>query len=257
MKTLALAAFAALGASVLIPAVRADDLDNKTTIKVNETILIPGRTLTPGTYVMKLLPSFTNRNIVQIYNEDQSRLQATILAVNNHRLEPKDKTVLTYWETPSGSPPALRAWFAPGDNYGQEFAYPKKIADELARANNNARVPTYADDAQVDSSPKLLENIAVTNTEEDIDAPRGQSPARVEQSAAPARPNTVFAQETPVNRAPSEEILLAQNQPPAPPVAPNPAADELPQTASSLGWVLAIGLMMLSTAALVSYSRKA
>ena len=49
----------------------------------------------------------------------------TILAIPNYRLQPTGKTVFTFWETPPGQPKALRAWFYPGDNFGQEFAYPK------------------------------------------------------------------------------------------------------------------------------------
>src|SRR3989440_7789559 len=113
----------------------ADEWDKKTNITVNETIMIPGKTLPPGKYVMKLMNSPSDRHIVQIFNEDQTELQATILAFNNYKLTPSDKTELTYWETPAGSPPALRAWFYPGDNFGQEFAYPKDMAEKNSAPN--------------------------------------------------------------------------------------------------------------------------
>lgn len=255
MKTLAFATATVLGFAVLVPHIHADEFDNKTTIRVNETILIPGRTLTPGTYVMKLMPSFTNRNIVQIFNEDQSQLQATILAINNYRLRPSDKTVLQYWETPSGAPPALRAWFAPGENYGQEFAYPKKMADELARTNNNARVPSYPDTTQVGVGG--ADKIEVDNVGSGAAPP---TPAAVKQleppPATPVKPaNDILAQQQ--SGRPSE-ILLAQNQPPPPSARESSnAAAELPQTATSLGWVLAIGIVLLSGAAALRYARSA
>ncbi|MEP6963228.1 MAG: hypothetical protein ABI995_14195, partial [Acidobacteriota bacterium] len=143
-KTLLGIAAAACLIGIVAPSVmKADEFDKKTTITVNQSILVPGKTLPPGKYVMKLANVTANRHVVQIFNEDQSQLQATILAFNNYRLNPTDKTVLTYWETPAGSPPALRAWFWPGDNYGQEFAYPKAQAEILSRANRNANVPQY------------------------------------------------------------------------------------------------------------------
>ncbi len=37
-----------------------------------------------------------------------------------------------YWEVAAGQPQALRAWFYPGDNFGQEFAYPKQEAVQIA-----------------------------------------------------------------------------------------------------------------------------
>ena len=55
-----------------------------------------------------------------------------ILALPNYRLVPKGKTVLQYWETPPGQPRAMRAWFFPGDNVGQEFIYPKSEASQIA-----------------------------------------------------------------------------------------------------------------------------
>ena len=52
----------------------------------------------------------------------------------NYRLQPTGNTVFQYWEVPAGQPRALRAWFYPGDNFGQEFAYPKQTAAQIAAA---------------------------------------------------------------------------------------------------------------------------
>jgi len=40
---------------------------------------------------------------------------------------PPSKNELGFWETPAGRPRAVRSWFYPGDNYGQEFAYPQNF----------------------------------------------------------------------------------------------------------------------------------
>jgi hypothetical protein len=61
---------------------------------------------------------------------------ATILAIPNYRLESTDKTVITFRERQAGEPEALRAWFYPGRNWGEEFVYPKAKAMELAKAAN-------------------------------------------------------------------------------------------------------------------------
>lgn len=115
----------------------------RTEITVNETVLVPGKELPPGKYVLKVMNATANRHIVQIYNEDQTQLQTTILAIPNERVQRTENTVLTYWETPAGVPPALRAWFYPGDTYGQEFAYPKEMAERIVQANKDAQVPSY------------------------------------------------------------------------------------------------------------------
>ena len=50
----------------------------------------------------------------------------------------------TFWETPADQPTAVRAWFYPGDNFGQEFAYPKAKAQQLALVTHE-EVPTLTD----------------------------------------------------------------------------------------------------------------
>src|SRR5688572_15354606 len=113
---------------------------NKTTrVTFSQPVEIPGisaQVLPAGTYVFRLLDSLSDRHIVQIFSEDQSRLYANILAIPNYRLRPTDKTVMTFTERSAGSPQAIRAWFYPGDNSGQEFVYPKARAVELAKITN-------------------------------------------------------------------------------------------------------------------------
>jgi len=102
---------------------------------------IPGisaQVLPAGTYVFRLMDSPSDRHIVQILNKDETHLYANILAIPNWRLKPTDKTVMTFAERAAGEPQAIRAWFYPGDNFGQEFVYPKKKAVELAKV---AKVP--------------------------------------------------------------------------------------------------------------------
>ena len=64
-----------------------------------------------------------DRHIVLIYSADGTHLVTKVMAVPNLRLRPTGKTVFQFWETPAGQPKALRAWFYPGDNFGQEFVY--------------------------------------------------------------------------------------------------------------------------------------
>ena len=40
---------------------------------------------------------------------------------------------MTFRERAAGEPQAIRSWFYPGDNFGQEFVYPKMRAIELAK----------------------------------------------------------------------------------------------------------------------------
>jgi hypothetical protein len=113
--------------------------NKKTIVTFSQPVEIPGvgaQVLPAGKYVFKLMDSLSDRNIVQIFNEDQTQVYATILAIPNYRLRATDKTVMTFRERPAGSPEALRAWFYPGANWGQEFVYPKTRAIELAKLTN-------------------------------------------------------------------------------------------------------------------------
>jgi LPXTG-motif cell wall-anchored protein len=122
-----------LGA-LIVPKARADEWDKKTTLTFNEPVQVPGTTLSAGTYVFKLADS-SDRTIVQIWNEDETRLITTILAIADYRAKTPDKTIVSFDERPVGQPEALKAWFYPGDNSGVEFVYPKQRATELVQAN--------------------------------------------------------------------------------------------------------------------------
>jgi len=117
----------------------AQTFNKRTTVTFNEPVEIPGvdaQVLPAGVYVFRLLDSLSDRHIVQVFNRDESRIYATILAIPNFRLRATDKTVMTFAERAEGDPQAIRAWFYPGDNWGQEFVYPKKRALQLAKLTN-------------------------------------------------------------------------------------------------------------------------
>ncbi len=124
--------------AMFTPAAKADDWNRKTTITFSGPVEIPGvhlagwGVLPAGTYVFKILNSQTDRHIVQIFNKDESVCYATIMAIPNFRLKATDKTVVTFRERPAGQPEALRAWFYPGRQWGEEFVYPKAKALAIA-----------------------------------------------------------------------------------------------------------------------------
>ena len=125
----------------LLPMAAADEWNNRTMVTFSAPVEVPGvgaQTLPAGTYLFKLMDSPSDRNIVQIFNEDGTHLYTTVLAIPNYRLRATDKTVITFRERAEGQPEALRAWFYPGANWGQEFVYPK--AKEIGRASCRERV---------------------------------------------------------------------------------------------------------------------
>src|SRR5512141_1464117 len=141
----------ALMGAVFTPGAKADEWNRKTVITFSGPVEIPGvhlkgwGVLPAGTYVFKILDSQADRHIVQIFRKDETKVYATILAIPNYRLRATDKTVITFRERPAGQPEALRAWFYPGRNWGEEFVYPKAKAMELAKITNTPVLYATAD----------------------------------------------------------------------------------------------------------------
>jgi LPXTG-motif cell wall-anchored protein len=162
-----LLALTLFGATVLSSA-RADTWDKKTVVTFNQAVEVPGKVLPAGTYTFQLLDSPSDRHIVQIFNADGTHIIATILAINNYRLEPTGDTVMKFSERPGDSPEALRAWFYPGDNFGQEFVYPKVRAIQLAQTTK-VIVPAVAVDTLDDNTIKTVPIVAVTPDQKEVE----------------------------------------------------------------------------------------
>jgi LPXTG-motif cell wall-anchored protein len=256
LKTLAFVAVVGIaGAGFAV----ADQWDKKTTITIDEPVQLPTTTLQPGTYVIKLVEtSAANRHTVQFFDKDEKHVVTTILAIPNERVRPTGKSVFAFWETPAGQPKALRAWFYPGDNFGQEFAYPKDEAARISARNSNVTVPI---------NDEKTADVTTAAAAEPAPAPTAPAPAAAPASVATSEPAPVAAEPAP---APAPvEVAAAQQPPPAavdtssdaqrvtPTPAPTPAADTLPQTASNMPLFGLIGLLSLAAALAlkVAYNR--
>jgi hypothetical protein len=135
----------------------------------NEPVEIPGQMLSAGTYWFALMDSQSDRNIVQIWNEDRSHLIATVFTVSDYRFQPTDKTVVNFEERPGDQTEAIQAWFYPGENFGHEFVYPKTQAISLAQQTQQP-VLSMPDEAATDTAPASEPSIdAVTGSGNEIE----------------------------------------------------------------------------------------
>jgi hypothetical protein len=140
------------------PKAKADEWNQKTTVTFSEPFEVPGvgqHLLPAGTYVFKLLDSLSDRHIVQIFNQDETHVFTTILAIPDYRLKATDKTVMTFREAPAGQPQSLKAWFYPGREWGDHFVYERPRAIELAKENDETVLSTPAalEDDTLKSAP--------------------------------------------------------------------------------------------------------
>jgi len=124
--------------AMLMPSARADEWNKQTFLTFSGPVQVPGATLPAGTYMFKLADLQGNRHIVQIFDKDGTKLYTTILAIPDQRVEPSDKPVVMFGETPAGTPAAIKAWFYPGDTIGDEFVYPRREAVQIARSTHQS-----------------------------------------------------------------------------------------------------------------------
>ena len=137
----------------VLPSAKAGEWNRKTIVTFSAPVEVPGvgaQTLPAGTYVFKIFDSQSDRHIVQIFNKEKTHVFTTILAIPNYRLHATDKTVITFRERPAGQPEALRAWFYPGREWGEEFVYAKPRAIELAKEVNE---PVLATPVELAAAP--------------------------------------------------------------------------------------------------------
>ncbi len=252
------AAGCAIAACLATPTVRASEWDKKTTVTFNTPVEVPGAVLQPGKYVMRLVDLPASRHLVQFMNDRENHVFTTAMAIPASRTEASDQTKITFYEMPAGQPEAMKAWFYPGDTWGQEFAYPKDRARLLSSATHET-VPSTdlvsrgATEPQAavaaDNSGSTAAATGSLNT-----APDSNTPGNLTATAAePAEGQAAVAGSVAANAADpsaSEDSdrpqLIAQNNAPEPPAPADPNQPALPKTATETAAFALIGLSAIA-----------
>jgi hypothetical protein len=239
MKTLkSLALVFGVGLFLLAVGLNADEWDKKTIISFSGPVQVADTQLPAGTYVFKLANT-ADRHIVQIFNQDETQIIATIMATPDYRLTPTDNTVIKFAETSNGSEASgilpvggipIKEWFYPGDGSGEEFRV--KPEEDLAAAQ----------------TPDTPESAPAA-----VSAPATQSaPAPTPQVEAPQQPaSTPEATAPPVDE---QADSAAQDATPqtgqtAPAADQQAAPTDLPKTASQMPLAGLIGVIALAAGA--------
>lgn len=224
-----------LGAAAL-PTAKGDEWDKKTIVTFSGRVKVEDTTLPAGTYVFKLADSSADRHIVQIFNQDETHIYATILAMPAYRLKPADNTVVKFSERSSSGitqesqlPPEgvpIKLWFYPGDNFGQEFR-----VQPVSMTTAGAAAGPAATESKAESAPTPNAQAAEEPAQEAQEATPEQSSSTEQASSGTQQPSSTAAQE------PSSST----NEQAAP--------RSLPKTASNLPLVGLLGLFSLGGAA--------
>jgi len=184
----------------LAPVARADEWNKETIVTFSGPVQVPGKILDAGTYVFKLADNQSDRDIVQIFTEDQTHLVTTILAIPGYTVVTPDKPVINLEERQAGSPEAVKSWFYPGENYGFEFVYPKEAMHVAANSAPPAPMTTTSENT---TPEKTMAMPAPPDVEPDAQDNPQPEPALTAQNEEPA----VVAQETPVQTEQAPESM--------------------------------------------------
>jgi hypothetical protein len=210
--------------------------NKKTKVTFSGPVQVPNVNLPAGTYIFKLVSSDSNRHVVQITNEREDRVFATILAIPDYRLSATSRTVMYFTERASGSPQAVKSWFYPGDNFGQRFVYPKVEATKMA-VEYKQPVPAV----EYRPAPAAADP-----------APAAVAAAEV-VTATPQKTETQYVAQA-FQQTDAQDTAGADGEPVRAAEAP---AAALPQTASSIHLMMLLGMLLLAVAmaSRVAYKR--
>jgi len=233
---------------------RGDEWDWQTHFTANQPIEVPGMVLDANkTYLIRLLPGATSRQVVQIFTENRMQHLATFQAISETRPRPVEETTFEFMEVPAGNPVPIRSWFYPGRMTGLEFLYSndqrEKIAGYVDRTAADTRLASVSTEDQealsegvaIDQAP--AEEIAVVETP----APIVEENQGVEEdfALAPAPIETADTLETePVQTA---QVLTTEQ-----PVL----GRELPATAGALPLLALLGALSTGLGMGVHFARR-
>jgi hypothetical protein len=187
------------------------------TVKVDlpYTVHIGDKTLEPGNYVIKELPSQDKSRVLVIYGNDGMTFEASAMTIPTYRVDTPDQTTVSLHHFTNDY--YFDKVTIQGKNYGYEFPLPNSVKER---------------------EKERQEPISVAATYQAQPAPPQQA------AAPPAEPQPEVAQAAP---QPQAEVAQAQPEPEAQPEAPPQEAAPAPQPApeanrelptTSAGWLM-------------------
>ena len=208
--------------------------EKKSTLTISTPLEVPGATLEPGTYVVKLVDTQSNRNVVTFTSVDEKKVFATAIATPHGAASDPRHTTFVFYATADGATKALRTWYAPNDRNGQDFVYaPDRAAALRKMANTDVPALTAEQERELSPAPAPV-------------------PAAVVTDAEPVRP--VVAPVAPAPMAPKTMAAGDSDSAPATMIAD---ASTLPRTAGRTPLLLVAGFAALALAAAIRFSGRA
>jgi hypothetical protein len=230
-----------LGVTLFASIAQAQPADKRTYFTFSAPIALPGTTLPAGRYEFRIVDTTTSRKVIQVLSDDGKKPFAMANTIPDQRRDPVKDATVSFYETPRGTPAAVKSWWYPGESIGYQFIYPRAQARQIAQNTGKAVLTTKSETTKYEETKSAeLTRVESTGKDVDVNAP----------DAAANESTTVF------NRAPAPQEdqdrgdRTAASQPVNNNNPPQVARNELPRTASNLPMIGLIG--MLSALAFVT-----
>jgi hypothetical protein len=232
----------ALGVTLFTSAAQAQPEDKRTFFTFSGPIALPGVTLPAGRYVFRIVDTTSSRKVIQVLSDDEKKPFVMANTIPDQRRDPVKDATVAFYETPRGTPAAVKTWWYPGETIGYQFIYPRTQARQIARNTGKSVLTTKGQSTRTEET----KSAALTHVDaagKDADAAAANANGFKDDSANA----TVFNRNTPsvtegVTRTPPQ---IAQNnqQNQVPTESSRVARNELPKTASNLPMVGLIGML--------------
>jgi len=184
---------------VLLPQIKASDMDQKVIYHFDQRVQVPGAVLEPGTYVIKRANWGGDPHVMRVFDKDERRVFATALTISVERPRPTSRVEVRFYETRGATPPAIESYFYPGRTIGEQFLYPKSgpvlmgLATETTENNTSSSSFTPAAKEPEPEVVKEEEKRENETTEIAAAAPPPEPPAQTQTAPAPEPPQELPA----------------------------------------------------------------
>jgi len=243
-----------LGLSVTLfaSAVQAQPEDKRTYFTFSGPIALPSVTLPAGRYLFRIVDTSSSRKVIQVLDENQKKPYAMANTIPDQRRDPAKDATVVFYESPRGTPAAVKSWWYPGESIGYQFIYPRAQAKQIAKNTGQPVLTTKSESTKTEET-KTADLTRVDANGRDVDAPDAAG------FRDPSATSTVFNRNTPtpeqtegVNRTPpqsaqngavssgsSQDQFNSRNSN----NTPRTTRSELPRTASNLPFIGLIGML--------------
>jgi hypothetical protein len=237
-----LACAVVLLACVMATPSTAQPLDKRTLFTFGGPVSMPGVTLPAGKYLFRLANPDSGRNVVQVLNAEGTKPYGMFFAMRAERFEPASTPEVRFMETASGTPPAIKTWWYPGERSGYEFVYPKEQARRLAQGASQPVLTTQTQTTTTEQTNTAdLTRISSGGQEANLSAdstPAASTPGGTNQQGEVASSSLSIANATIPARVDASRVATTSE--PA-----SRTRRSLPQTASMMPMVAMIGCVAL------------